>query len=208
MNDRVIMFDYDGVLADSLEIYFAEFTHICNELGLRRVNSREKFLELNEGYGLWKLLWMGFPLWRLKRMARQFRPRLDAASRRVGPFEGMPELLQELAQRFPTYIVTSNATRNIRWFLETHAVEGVRDVLAGDQEKSKVKKIKQVMREHPGHTPYYIGDTKGDMLEARRAGALPVAVTWGWHGRDKILEAAPERVVESLDELRRLFLDE
>ena len=204
----VIMFDYDGVIADSLDIYFAEFVHICDDMGIQRLNSREKFLALSEGNAIRQLLWAGFPLWRLRRMARQFRPRLEAATRRVEPFEGMPELVREFAQRFPTYVITSNATETIHWFLKTHAVEGISGVIGADQEKSKVKKIRRIMRGHPGQAPYYIGDTKGDVLEARRAGAVPVAVTWGWHGLDKVLEGRPEHVVESPAELRALFLGE
>ena len=204
----VIIFDYDGVIADSLEICLAEFNHICTEMGLDRLNSRDAFLQLSEGKALRRLFWAGLPLWRLKRMLRRFRPRLEAAARSVKPFDGMPELLGELAQRLPVYIVTSNASDTIHWFLETHAVEGVRGVIGADQEVRKAKKIKRVMREHPERTPYYVGDTKGDMIAARQAGAAPVAVTWGWHGRDKVLEGCPEHVVESPAELRALFLGE
>lgn len=199
------MFDYDGVVADSLDVFFEEFSQACRELGFEHMNSREALLRLFETNAIAALIKAGFPLRRLRRLGQEFAPRIAAANRRVQPFTGMPEVLQALASRYPLYVITSNITATIEDFLEAYQITGVRDVLGADKERSKVKKIRSVVRAHRDARPFYIGDTKGDMLEARAARVSPVAVAWGWHPLDKLREASPDHVVHAPEELLRLF---
>lgn len=204
--NRVLIFDFDGVVADSLEVLFEVFTGVCVEMGFDRINSREAFLNLFERNPLRRLFWTGFPLWRLKELARRFRPRIEEASDRIHPFEKMPEVLCELARHDPVYVVTTNVTAMTRKFLDRHRIEGIQDVIGLDVEPSKVKKIRHVMKRHPGCQGYYICDTKGDIYEARRAGVATVAVGWGWHSLPRLEEARPQHVVESPEQLLDLFI--
>jgi len=204
--NRVILFDFDGVVADSLEVFLEVFTGICGEMGFDRLNSREAFLNLFERNPIRRLFWAGFPLRRLKELGLRFQPRIEEASRRIRPFEKMPGVLRELARHDPVYIITSNVTATILQFLDRHHIEGIQDVIGLDVEKSKVKKIRRVLKRYPGCRGYYICDTKGDIYEARRAGAAPVAVGWGWHSIPRLEEARPQHVVESPEQLLDLFI--
>lgn len=203
--DTVVIFDFDGVIADSMDAYFGAFTDVCTEMGYRRLNSREAFLRLFEGNLLRQLLWAGFPLWRLKRLVQKFEPRIREAHRDVRPFAGLPEAISTLARDFPVYVVTSNIAEVVSAFLEQHGFSGVLGVIGSDTHASKVKKIRSVLRQHPGFRGYYVSDTKGDLIEAHRAGAIPVAVSWGWHSVEKLAEGKPARVVASPGELREFI---
>ena len=201
----VIMLDFDGVVADSLEVFFNEFTAVCAEMGFDRLNSKEAFLRLFDGNLIAGLIKAGFPVFRLKKLARTFAPRIDEANRRVPPFDGMPGIVNRLAAAFPLYFITSNSSRAIHEFAERHGIEGFHDVLGADREPSKAKKIRCVSRLHQDRTPYYVGDTKGDMIEAREAGAVAVAATWGWHPRATLETAQPDHVLCQPGELLALF---
>ena len=48
---------------------------------------------------------------------------------------------------------------------------------------------------------YYVGDTTGDIREAKTAGVRTVAVAWGWHSRERLLAAQPEFVVDKPEDL-------
>lgn len=206
IKNPLVMFDFDGVVADSLEVYFSEFTRACHELGFHRLNSREAFLRLFEGNVLRQLFWAGFPMYRIRRLLRTFAPRIAEAHRRVSPFAGMPETVRDVAAVHPVYVITSNATETILDFLLRHNICNIRDVLGSDKERSKVKKIRSIMQRHPMLTPCYIGDTKGDIREAHHAGAVSIAVAWGWHTVAKLLEAKPDFVVDSPQGLREIFI--
>ena len=202
---HLIMFDFDGVVADSFEVFYAEFRAAVEELGFHKLQTRGDLLGLFEGNAFVQLVKLGFPVWRLKKLGDQFGPRIAEANQRVSPFPGMPELLAELAAAHTVYVISSNTTTAVEDVLTKHGIDGVRDVLGSDKERSKVKKIRQTMKQHAGLTPWYIGDTKGDMLEGREAGAQTVAVTWGWHPEDRLRTGSPHHVVRTQDELRDLF---
>jgi phosphoglycolate phosphatase len=201
----VLLFDFDGVIADSFEIFHGEFAQAMLDFGYAHLSQREAVLKLFESNLLSGLIRAGFPFYRLRQLGRAFGPRMSEAARSVLPFHGMPELITAFARRHPVYIVTSNTTETTQLLLDTFAVQGVRDVLGADKEASKVRKIRQLHARYPGHQPFYIGDTKGDMLEAREAGAVPVAVTWGWHSEELLRSAEPRHVVRTPAELAALF---
>ncbi len=201
----LLLFDYDGVIADSFEVYFAEFTRACSELGFEHINSREDFLRLFDGNLVAQLVKTGFPLRKLRSLAETFAPQIEAANARVKPFPGMVETLRQLSASHPTLIITANASDTVRRFLDAHGLSGVRGVLGSDSETSKVKKIRTARRMFRGHHAHYMGDTKGDMIEARRAGAVPVGVGWGWHDIERLRTGRPTHIVESQQALLALF---
>ena len=203
---RVLLFDYDGVIADSFEVAFGEYTAICTGMGFDKINSMDVFLRLFDGNLIQQLVKAGFPVWRLKQFAGQFSLRIAGANKRVAPFPGMPGLLTELAAAWPLYIITSNKTAAIMDFIAKYGVRGVRKVLGADVEPSKAKKIRSVMRAHRGCDAYYIGDTKGDIIEGRAARAITVAAAWGWHPEERLRAGKPDYLVRDREELRTLLL--
>jgi len=40
----LVMFDYDGVIVDSLEVFLLRFTQACREYGFNRVNAQQDVL--------------------------------------------------------------------------------------------------------------------------------------------------------------------
>jgi len=55
---------------------------------------------------------------------------------------------------------------------------------------------------------YYIGDTSGDVYEGKEAGAITIAVTWGWHEQERLIKAGPHFLVHTPKELEHLLLSE
>ncbi len=202
----LLLFDYDGVIADSFDVYFEEFTRACSEMGYDHLNSLEAFLRLFDGNLVAQLVKAGFPMRKLRALADTFAPRIEAANARIAPFPGIVETLRQLSAAHPTLIITANSSQTVQRFLDAHTLDAVKGVLGSDTETSKVKKIRAARRMFPGHRPYYMGDTKGDMIEARRAGAIPVGVGWGWHDSERLQTARPARIVADQKALLALFL--
>ncbi len=206
MNGKLILFDFDGVIANSFEVFFREFTSACAEMGFDRLNSKEAFLNLFEGNLVLNVIKAGFPPWKLRELFHRFQPRIAKANDSVSAFEGIREMLHNLSNQFPVYIISSNLTEAVQRFLQREKIDGIQDVLGADVETSKVKKIKRVWKKHSGATAYYIGDTSGDVYEGKEAGAITVAVTWGWHEIDRLMRAKPHHIVHTPRELEQLLL--
>ncbi len=201
----LILFDYDGVIADSYAVYFEEFTRACSEFGFHKLNSQEAFLRLFDGNLVSQLIKAGFPMRKLKKLADEFKPQIEAATARIYPFPGIVKTLETLSARYPVMIITANASHVVQAFLDKNNLLDIKGVVGSDVETSKVKKIRMARKQFRGHTAYYIGDTKGDMLEARRAGAIPIAAGWGWHSHERLATARPFHILASQDELVPFF---
>ena len=113
----------------------------------------------------------------------------------VRPFPLIPQVLAELGTARHLVIVTSNAADVVHAFLRRYAVEGVAEIAGAETGHSKVAKIEALTARFPGQGTYwYVGDTAGDMREARRAGATPLGVAWGWHDPQLLEAAGAERI--------------
>jgi phosphoglycolate phosphatase len=85
-------------------------------------------------------------------------------------------------------------------------VNGVTEVAGAEDDTSKVRKMTSACARypHPGGC-CYVGDTVGDIAEAREAGVPSVAVTWGWHPEERLRAAAPDAIAGDPDELERIL---
>jgi phosphoglycolate phosphatase len=203
--ERVIAFDFDGVIADSLDAYYPVFLSCCEELGFQGPQTMEKFLDVFDVNAVKGLLKAGVPFYKLKRLGRALAPRVAELNGRIQPFPGIPALVTSLREMHPVYVVTSNVTDATRSFMERHGMGAVVDVIGSDREASKVKKLRGIRKRYPGAELWYVGDTKGDMLEARSAKAIPVAACWGWHERARLEDGKPDHLVGGPAELASLL---
>jgi len=201
----LLLFDYDGVIADSFQVYFEEFLKACAQMGYGQFNSRESFLKLFDRNLLVQALRAGFSLTQLKKLAVDFMPQMEKANARISPFPEMPAILATLSARFPTIIITSNATAVVQKLVADHGLALIYDAIGSDIEPSKVKRIRRARRLFPAHKPYYIGDTRGDMLEARRAGAVAVGAGWGWHDTARLRSGKAAHIVDTPAGLLEFF---
>jgi phosphoglycolate phosphatase len=201
----LVMFDFDGVVADSFGVFMEVFAGIRHEMGIRQFQTEAEILELFDGNPIFTLVRRGFPIWKLRKLAHRFAPQVEAASHRVQPFPGMAAAVSAVAACHPTYVVTSNNSTAVEAFNARHGITGIIEVIGSDKESSKVKKIKKLRRRHRHLMPVYLGDTKGDMIEARQAGAITVAAAWGWHPESTLLTAAPDYVLYSPSDVRAFF---
>ncbi len=197
----LLMFDYDGVVADSLQYFLDAFLQACREHGHTQIHDREGFLRMFDGNMYDGMRAAGMPVEEhdpvLVTMSRLLRAR--AASYSV--FPGMPEVLATLAREHVLYVVTSNVGDVVRADLARFGIEAFADVLGSEAGRSKVGKIRALSARHPGLPAFYIGDTVGDIREGREAGVTTVAVCWGWHGRERLAPAGPHHTADSPEQL-------
>ena len=202
---NLLIFDYDGVLVDSFDIFMTQFIRACEREGMHHIAGREQFLELFEGNMYEGMLGMGMQKEQILRIVYTMRDGLRRQQKNLRLFKGIKEALHELSKEHALMIVTSNETRTVAEFLDAHRIHFFDEVIGSDREPSKVKKIEYIRTTYAGYQYFYIGDTAGDIREGRCAGVKTVAVTWGWHTEQRLREASPDYLVHSPEELVHLF---
>jgi phosphoglycolate phosphatase len=198
------MFDFDGVIADSLSFFHESLAACCAQEGCETVRELEVFLDLFDANMVKGLMDIGIAADRVSGVLTDLAVRLAAEPERYPPFDGIREALERLTAQAPVYIITSNVSSVVRSYLKRFGIEGVRDVLGADQEPSKRIKIETLKAQWPELLPVYIGDTLGDMVESHAASARPIGVAWGWHGAERLQRGDPHAVLHAPAELATL----
>ena len=201
--EDVIIFDYDGVIADSKEIFMKYFLEACKIYGVN-VTTEEEFLRLYEGNIYESMLSMGLSREKILSVVYHMRKGLIENRDRIRIFSGMQEVLKALSSH-PLFIVTSNDTEVVKEFLQSWNINFFKEILGSDREASKEKKIKSIMKKYPSSKHFFVGDTMGDIMEGKRAGARTVAATWGWHSEGELIKAEPDYIVKTPFELLQIF---
>lgn len=199
--EKIIIFDYDGVIVDSLDVYEKAVILAFNKNGFNQINSRESFLALFDGNFFESAVKIGIPAEKMPAIIKELEPNLLSLRKDLKLFDGMREVLSELAKKHKIYIATSNLTNVVKAYLESQNIAGFEDIIGADKEKSKVKKIENIKEKHPDSEIFYVGDTKGDMIEGNLAGAKTIAVAWGWHDISRLKEGKPDYMVEKPSDL-------
>ena len=195
------MFDFDGVIADSLD----DQCRVCVETlvahGFADLATRARFLDLTEANWFAALASAGVPEDVVLKLEDAF-----AAVPSPELFPGMAAVIERLAAAHPVIVITSSGTSVVERILAKRGVRGVTEVLGGEQEASKTRKIRCVRRRLGEALPaWYVCDTVGDVLEAREAGVGTVGVAWGWHGVERLRRVRPDHVVHAPGDLLDLF---
>lgn len=203
------MFDYDGVIVDSFDVFSAAFVEACRALGLQGFTRQEDLLPVMEGNFYASMRARGVPDEQVAEVLRRLSGALTRARHWLKPFPLVPQILEELADVRTVVIVTSSPGAVVQDWLSGHDVRGVSEVAGAETARSKVEKIRALQERFPGQAVYwYVGDTTGDVREAREAGATPVGVSWGWHEPRALLEAGAERIAASPAELLTILAPE
>ena len=128
------------------------------------------------------------------------------------PYEGIPQLIESLAERGVKIAVASNkfqagTEQLIRSFFPD--VEFV--AVLGQREGIPLKPDPQIDREiiaaagvEPSET-MHIGDSGVDMQTARAAGIKAVGVTWGFRSREELEEGGADAIVDSPEQILELL---
>jgi phosphoglycolate phosphatase len=195
---KLILFDFDGVLIH---------THIvCYEI--------HKELNPNLKYEFFQSLSHGnFPeLYRKAENEKKIIHNPNFRSIYMDRLSGlrMPEELKKiiikLSEKYSLFIISSTASDRIRPFLEKELiVDKFKMILGSDAHTSKIKKIKKLLADYKllPKDVIYITDTTGDIMEARECGVQSIAVTWGLHDEDSLLQEKPFALVNTPKELEQ-----
>ncbi len=120
---KVIVFDFDGTLADTFELAFEILNKLADEFGFRKLN-REELEQARDMRTRELMKFLGVSPTKLSRIGSRGTAALHSQIDRVVPLPGIPELVRELHHRqFAMGIITSNSEDNVRTFLRNHDLD-------------------------------------------------------------------------------------
>ena len=196
MNRNLVLFDFDGVIADSFAIAYAVARKAC--VRFDDASYRKSF----EGnvHDWWEnefatqmhdppcdhdLDWFA-----------EYVPRFEHSAR---PFRGIGTVIGALSKEYVLIVISSTITSPIQGFLEKyHLGRYFAEVMGSDLHTKKTEKIKMVFEKYGVRAPrcVFVTDSLGDMKEASETGVGSIGTTWGWHARETLARGNPFRIVD------------
>lgn len=207
MHKSLLIFDFDGTIADTLRVAIKIINELGDEFGFRQV-SQSEFAELKsksipELMRLSGLSWVQLPLF-IKRARNRFKLHLKL----VPPIQHMPEIIATLHHRgYRMGIVTSNTQEGVERFLQAHHLQHFEFIYAPDSLFGKAKVIKRILKHYQLRQTeaIMIGDELRDMEAAHKAGIDGLAVTWGFNSEALLTSNKQALIVRDPQELLSLF---
>lgn len=182
MNKKVIIFDMDGVLFDTVELMQQSTLMRYPDLSadtLRNLNKGNFFEEIEKLAHLKKEETEEEKIYRREKYTKD---KLNAPM-----YAGIKELLYGISKKYVLAVNTSASMGNSLPLFEKEEITslfsflGTKDVHASKVEKFKI--IGEKFDQKP-EDMLFITDTIGDIREAEIAGIPTIAVTWGIHNRE------------------------
>jgi len=201
---KLFLFDFDGVIVDSLELYEQAVNFCLNKVGSRPLRDREEFLSLFDNNFYEAMLQRNIDLEAFTSASAEIAPNLDYT--KVKPNLDLSPVLEKLKTNNGNglFIISSNSKFAIKVMLAIHGLDHFfKKILGYEFMFSKEDKIIHAVDEFgtAREDTFYICDTAGDIKEAKNAGVKAVAVTWGWHPRERLALASPDFLIDSPEEL-------
>ncbi|MEA2701587.1 MAG: phosphoglycolate phosphatase [Candidatus Parcubacteria bacterium] len=191
-----LIFDFDGVIADSFDISWALSREHDETATL------EDFLAHHDG-NVFAEPRIKFKPERLHEFYSEYRNRLMPSH-----IERATEPIRRLAGNYSLFIISSNSEHAIKEVLNQAEVLTLFVRILGEEtHKSKVEKFR-ILTEENGITPdntLFVTDTLGDIKEARKANIRTIAETFGFHDQERLMQGEPFRIADSWEEIEGII---
>lgn len=178
----LVVFDFDGTLADSAAWMTRTLPRICDEFGLTRLDADE--IEKLRGQSSREILrHMHIPPWKLPAIAARMRKLSADEAASIPLFEGAPDLLATLKARgFSLGVASSNSVVTIREVLGPGPAGQIDFFECAIELFGKAARLRRIARVAgiPPQRAIYIGDETRDIEAAKLAGFGSGAVLWGY----------------------------
>lgn len=207
-NKENLIFDFDGTIADTLELLVKIYNQVAPKFGCLLVDIKDKEelkkLKAQEILKRYKIKFFKIPFLLVK-IKKDFKKRIFE----VEMFKKMGLVLRELKSRgFDLYILSSNSKENIEIFLENNDLLNIfTSINSSSNVFGKDRSLKKLLTENKLNKEacVYIGDETRD-IEAMKKVVLPIiSVTWGFNSKEALLKLNPDKIIDTPEELLEFF---
>lgn len=200
MKHPLVVFDFDGTLADSLPQTVAIFRRIGPGLGLNDIPDEEiPALRAMPTKQLLKRL--GVRFWKLPKVIRVYQAAAAEHAHELKLHAGIADMLATLhAAGHRLGVLSSNREDVIRTCLRTNGVEELFAFVVGYPKLfGKAKALRRILKAEGVERDQllYVGDEVRDIEAANKLKVPVVAVAWGFHARQLLVDAGPTALVDA-----------
>lgn len=204
MTVKVIIFDFDGTIADTLDAIVSITNRLAEEFGYKQT-SQEDLAILRNLTSRQIIKHSGVSIFKIPFLIKKVKAELNNEIQELSAFPGIKEAFIELkSQGNRLGIVTSNSKENVTAFLRTNGLQELFDfIYSAPTIFGKSKVISRILKTENINIEdvIYVGDETRDIEAAKKTQIKAIAVTWGFNSKEVLAEQNPDFLIHQPDEL-------
>jgi phosphoglycolate phosphatase len=203
MKYKLIIFDFDGTLADTFPWFINVINQVADKYKFRRIKTSE--VETLRGYSAMKVMkHLQISFWKMPIIANHMRGLMTKDINKIVLFDGVDDILQQLSNKgVRLAVVSSNSYDNISQILGTENLALIDYYECGVSIFGKPAKLRKIIMisgvKH--NESIFIGDEVRDIEAAKNINIASGAVSWGYNRIEKLKEQFPDELFVSIDEI-------
>ena len=207
---KAVIFDWDGVLNDSATAQYKSYLVVLEKFRLPRISFSDfrnlwdsNYREFEERIGITEeKRESGDKVW--------FEAYLTLTEG-IGMFSEARDFLEKVKRDFKVGLATAGSLNRLTKEFKRYGLENFFDAVVTADDTKKLKPDPEAlvvcaekMKVEP-KSCVYVGDARGDILAARNAGMISIAVPWGYHDYLILEDANPDHIADSFDHLYQII---
>lgn len=197
----IFLLDFDGVIVDTLDEAYTTHRLLMKKLKKKSLTKeRFRLMLMDNIFVSYRKLGVREKDFGLFMGIIEERNKQGVA--KVSLYPNIVKLIKALAKYRPI-IISSSSTQAIKRYLETEKIlRHFKEIQGAEKGLSKIAKIKKIVgnAKNTASNIYYVTDTVGDVIEARKAKVKIIAVGWGYHYQEELLAAEPDYFFNTKEE--------
>ncbi len=202
----LIIFDFDGVLANSKDAYAAQMKETIESISMKTF-SKKIFSERvgnTDQKDDFKFFLKTVDRKVIMEAVKKYEELTPKYEHLRSLYPGIREILESLHNTHYTGIVSRKPQERMEYWLNFFDIQDHFDYPIGTVENTKSHAIRRIMT-HYGFSnkrTMMIGDTEFDIQSAKEAGVISVAATYGSSKPDDLLKLKPDFILKNPNEIK------
>ncbi len=204
MTQKVIIFDFDGTIADTVDALVNIANRLAVEFNFIQIAPEELAL-LRNLTSREIIKYSGISVFKIPFLVKKVKSELKNKIPELKAIDGIQEALIELKNQGQRLgIITSNSQDNVTEFLKINNLDNLFEfVYSGVTIFGKTTIINNALRQKQlkPQEVIYVGDETRDIEASKKANIKVVAVTWGFNSYEVLLKQKPDFLINHPREL-------
>lgn len=209
MSKKVVFFDFDGTIAETIYAGVFIYNNIAREYGFHEI-TEDMIPTLREKSPHQIVKELGIPHFKIPVVAKRLKKEIREIILTINPIPGISDVILFLKKRgCKIGIITSNSKSNVNMFLKKNKINIFDFINANSGIFYKASAIRKTISRYEleDYEKIFIGDEIRDVLAAKKNKVTVIGVTWGANSKLGLENNNADFVVDTIEELKSILSD-